>query len=234
MALLLAIAFHPVGQQLGVWIQRLYPPSEELAFHLNQFIEVLLEQSKYAWVPFLLIALLPAVCEELTFRGFVLSGLRHLGHKWWAIGLSAVFFGLVHSIVQQSLAAMVVGVVIGLVAVQTGSIVPCIVFHATYNSLSLLPAMLLISPASSEALARVPFLKALYDPARAAQGMGPYHWSVVAAGGLASVAILWWFGRLEHPWTEEERLARDRERSSQHPTPRSTHAAAYKSLPGND
>ena len=30
-------------------------------------------------------AVVPAICEELAFRGFILSGLRHMGHKWRAI-----------------------------------------------------------------------------------------------------------------------------------------------------
>ena len=82
-----------------------------------------------------LLAVLPALCEELAFRGFVLSGLRHLGSKWWAIGLSAVFFGMAHGIIQQSLSAAVLGMVIGYIAVQTGSLVPCMLFHVTYNAL---------------------------------------------------------------------------------------------------
>ena len=84
-----------------------------------------------------LMAVLPAICEELAFRGFILSGLRHLGNKWWAIGLSAVFFGFTHSVIQQSLAATVLGLVIGYVAVQTGSLIPCILFHFTYNGLGI-------------------------------------------------------------------------------------------------
>ena len=42
------------------------------------------------WPLLLVIALVPAVCEELAFRGFILSGFRHLGHKWRAIVLSAL------------------------------------------------------------------------------------------------------------------------------------------------
>ena len=37
----------------------------------------------------LVIAIVPAVCEELAFRGFILSGFRHFGHKWRAIIFSA-------------------------------------------------------------------------------------------------------------------------------------------------
>jgi sodium transport system permease protein len=216
MAVLLAIAFHPVGQQLGEWIQQLYPPSEDLAIRLNAFVEMLLNGSRSAWFPFFLIALLPALCEELAFRGFILSGLRHLGHKWWAIGLSAVFFGLVHSILQQSLAAMAVGVMIGLVAVQTGSLIPCFLFHATYNSLTLLSAKLSMSSTPLDVIGRIPALKWLYDPARAADGVFTYTWPVIAAGAVLSTAVFWWFQRLPVRYTAEEQLAHDRERSSHH------------------
>ena len=93
----------------------------------------LLKTAPYPWVPYVLLAVLPAVCEELAFRGFVLSGLRHLGSKRWAIGLAAVFFGMAHGIIQQSLSAAALGIVIGYIAVQTGSLIPCMLFHVTYN-----------------------------------------------------------------------------------------------------
>ena len=53
------------------------------------------------WQAVLLFALLPAVCEEVAFRGFILSGLRHMGHKWRAILISSIFFGVAHGMLQQ-------------------------------------------------------------------------------------------------------------------------------------
>ena len=99
------------------------------------------------WQLLLVIALVPAICEELAFRGFILSGFRHIGHKWRAIVITAFFFGVVHGIIQQSLMACLLGVVLGYLAVQSGSILPCMVFHLAHNSLALLngrltPAML--------------------------------------------------------------------------------------------
>ena len=88
------------------------------------------------WPLLLLIAVVPAVCEELAFRGFILSGFRHLGHKWRAIVYSALLFGLAHGILQQSLIASLVGVVLGYLAVQSGSILPGMVFHLCHNALA--------------------------------------------------------------------------------------------------
>ena len=90
------------------------------------------------WQVLLAFALVPAVCEELAFRGFILSGLRHSGRKWGAILLSSVFFGLTHGILQQSITACIFGALIGYLVVQTGSLFPCMAFHLIYNTLSLL------------------------------------------------------------------------------------------------
>ena len=82
-------------------------------------------------------ALLPAVCEELAFRGFILSGLRHMGHKWTAIIISSLFFAAAHALFQQSISAFVLGLVLGFIAVQAGSLLPCILFHAVHNAMPL-------------------------------------------------------------------------------------------------
>ena len=74
----------------------------------------------------------------MAFRGFVLSGLRHLGRKWRAIVISSLFFGITHAIFQQSIAAFLLGLVIGYIAVQTGSLLPGMLYHMTHNSLMVL------------------------------------------------------------------------------------------------
>ena len=112
------MTLHPLGQQVVIGIQQLYPLQDGIHAE-TQSMERMLASAPYVWLPFLLMAVLPAICEELAFRGFILSGLRHVGHKWWAIALSAVFFGMAHTVVQQSIAAAALGLVIGYVAVQT-------------------------------------------------------------------------------------------------------------------
>ena len=122
-AILLAVLLHPFGLQISTWIRDLYPVQEQVQNELADFAR-LLQTAPYPWLPYVMMAVLPAVCEELAFRGFILSGLRHLGSKRWAIGLAAVFFGMAHGIIQQSLSAAALGTVIGYIAVQTGSLIP--------------------------------------------------------------------------------------------------------------
>ena len=44
---------------------------------------------------------------------------------------------MAHGVVQQSMSAVALGMVLGYIAVQTGSIIPCMLFHMSYNALGL-------------------------------------------------------------------------------------------------
>jgi sodium transport system permease protein len=209
-AVALAVTLHPVGQQLVIAIQKLYPLQDGIQAE-TQSMERMIASAPYVWLPFLLMAVLPAICEELAFRGFILSGLRHVGHKWWAIGLSAVFFGIAHTVVQQSLAAAALGLVIGYVAVQTTSLIPAILFHASYNSIML---GLALSPQRVTQFAeRWPALGALLDESPGA-GIS-YRLPVVVVAGLLTIGILAWFHRLPYQATQEEELSDARALQSQ-------------------
>ncbi|HEX5470924.1 MAG TPA: ABC transporter permease subunit/CPBP intramembrane protease, partial [Lacipirellulaceae bacterium] len=196
-AVLLALLLHPFGLQLGEWIRSVYPVQERVQSELEHFAQ-LLATAPYTWLPYAMMALLPAVCEELAFRGFVLSGLRHLGSKRWAIGLAAVFFGLAHGIIQQSLGAAALGLVIGYIAVQTSSLVPCMLFHATYNGLMFGTQLL---PKLAE---KHPGMSVLYH--QSAPGQILYNWPVVVVCSAAAIAAFVWLHRLPYQATREEQL----------------------------
>jgi sodium transport system permease protein len=208
MALVLAVLLHPVGLQIGHWVRELYPMRAESLKNMQNFAEMI-QSAPRPWLPFVLIAVLPAICEELTFRGYILSGLRHLGSKWWAIGLSAVFFGIAHMMLQQSMAAAAIGLVLGYLAVQTGSLLPCIAFHLAYNSLTLATSKIL------ELSERHPALASLFH--QPAPDKIVYNWPIVAASSLAALAVLAWFSRLPYQATREELISDARARQS-HPS----------------
>jgi len=85
----------------------------------------------------LVVALVPAICEELLFRGVVLNGLRSKG-KWVAILLSALIFALMHNNIEQLPYTFALGVVLGYVVYQTGSIIPSVIMHACNNTIVLI------------------------------------------------------------------------------------------------
>jgi sodium transport system permease protein len=194
-AMALALAMHPVANCLQGVVNHLYPVGDEVKSVLEKFFH----EAPGLWQIVLVIGIVPALCEEIAFRGFILSGFRHLGHKWRAIVYSALFFGVTHTILQQSLIASLLGVVIGLVAVQTGSLAPGIVFHVLHNSLALVAGR--VAP---QLMTSCPPLKRLV--VLGTGGDYAYQWPVVVAGVVLTGLILWWFNRLSYPKTAEEQL----------------------------
>lgn len=134
-AALMGVAMHPAYLALGQGITHLYEVGEETARVLEGFQGLIMAQP--LWTILLLLALLPAVCEELTFRGFIFGGLLHQGGALRAIVVSALFFGFTHTLLQQSIAASMMGLVLGLIAWRTGGVVCTIIVHAINNTLSL-------------------------------------------------------------------------------------------------
>ena len=197
-AALLAVLMFPLGQQLGQWVQQLYPFSAEVQQQIAA-LEKTLADSPNWWLPFVLIGILPAICEEIAFRGFVLSGLRHLGHKWWAISISAIAFGMAHFILQQKVSAAAVGLVIGFLAVQTGSLVPCMIFHAIFNSLTLVTAKFAAN--FEQQVHDYPLLGNILRT----DGQGLFQPGMMVACFLGATAVLWWLHRLPYRRTQEEK-----------------------------
>lgn len=84
------------------------------------------------------LAFLPAVCEELIFRGVILSGLRKNMSDMSAIALSAFMFALMHGSLQQLVYPFLLGLIFGLIVVRTGSTFASMLIHFTNNFLVIL------------------------------------------------------------------------------------------------
>lgn len=131
----LGICLHPSYMLLGRGIQQLYQISDEMALVMEYFQGIVTAQP--LWTVLLLLAVMPAVCEELAFRGFIFGGLLRQQGVLRAIVVSALFFGFTHSLLQQSIAASLMGVVLGFIAWRTGGVVCTIIVHVINNTLSL-------------------------------------------------------------------------------------------------
>lgn len=89
------------------------------------------------WFVLLASAAAPAFCEEVAFRGFMLSGLGRRGRVLLAVVLSSAAFGVMHMIPQQVFNASLIGLVIGALAVRSNSLLPCMAFHFVNNALAI-------------------------------------------------------------------------------------------------
>jgi sodium transport system permease protein len=112
---------------------RIAPPPESLVKGLEQLL-TLGDPGLPLWLVLLVVAVTPAVCEELFFRGVVLSGLRRLG-VWPALVVSALLFGFAHASIYRLLPTFALGLMLAWLAWRSGSIVPPMIVHAMNNGL---------------------------------------------------------------------------------------------------
>ena len=91
--------------------------------------------SGWAFLAMLLIPVLPAIFEELLFRGVILRGLLQFG-KIPAVILSALMFALAHGSYQQFIYQFLLGLVIGFLYVEIKNIFVCMAAHFANNFFS--------------------------------------------------------------------------------------------------
>ena len=78
-------------------------------------------------------AAIPAVCEELLFRGVVFSAFERRGTAV-GIGVSSALFGLLHGNVYGLPAYILVGAVSGLIVFMVDSVYAGMLYHTVYNA----------------------------------------------------------------------------------------------------
>ena len=91
-------------------------------------------QSGSAWIFFLFVVVLAPVCEELIFRKLLLQPLRGGGDMFAAVA-SALIFGAYHGNFDQFPYAFVVGLLYGILAVRSSSVLPTLILHFVNNLL---------------------------------------------------------------------------------------------------
>lgn len=85
----------------------------------------------------LVIAVMPALCEEFIFRGILYQGYKKCSVSG-AVILTAVLFGLMHMNMNQLSYAVVIGILFAAVNEVTGSILPSMLLHLYINGKSTL------------------------------------------------------------------------------------------------
>ena len=177
----LALALNPLVNELRPIVESLFPISQVVEDALSQ----MMKNVPSVGVAILLFAAIPAVCEELAFRGFILTGLEH-GHRTRsAILLSALLFGFMHvllSLFQQLFNATLLGLVLGLLAVRSRSVLPGILFHFINNALGVVMGTLASEPGH-----RWIGLWLYRNPTQQL-----YHWWWAALGAVVSALLLAW------------------------------------------
>jgi len=84
-----------------------------------------------------LIALTPAICEEALFRGIILKAYENRGTVK-AIVITAFLFAMIHFSIIRVVGPFIIAILAGYLVAKSNSIIPGILTHMTFNSISLL------------------------------------------------------------------------------------------------
>lgn len=86
----------------------------------------------------LVIAVMPAIGEELLFRGLVFGSMRHKYKVGWAIFFSALLFGAYHTNLVKLIPTGLLGACFAYIVYKSGSIFISMFLHFTNNFLSVI------------------------------------------------------------------------------------------------
>ena len=129
--LVIASGWAVLSLQLSVWQQKIIPFPEDLAKEMERLTGL---GDQPLWFLLLVLALSPAICEEVVFRGAILSGLRKY-LPWWALlVVVGIAFGLAHISIHRMFLTALSGMVLTYIVWRSGSIFPGMLTHFIINA----------------------------------------------------------------------------------------------------
>lgn len=126
-------AFYLMAAIVEPWVERMWPTPPALARAMRELV-LPSAGARPIVVDVALLALVPALAEELLFRGVLLGALRPRIGAAGAIGVSALAFAVFHASPYKLAPAIVGGLLLGCVRVAAGSLWPAIAFHVANNA----------------------------------------------------------------------------------------------------
>lgn len=88
-----------------------------------------------------IVALMPSICEELVFRGIIMTSFKR--YKIFSVLISALFFGLLHIYPIKIIPTAIIGFVIGYSVYKSNSIYTGMFIHFINNSFSIIMSSLI-------------------------------------------------------------------------------------------
>lgn len=172
------VALTPVVQWLASVNQSLPLPDWWSAFEESQLqlIEKVLESNLGLTFNLLMLAVTPAFCEELLFRGYAQRQFERSTGVAGGILLSGLLFGFFHFRLSQVLPLSVLGLYLAYLVWRTGSLWPAVLVHFANNAFSV---------SMAELVARRPDLRVSEIETMQVP------WYIVVAGALGFVLVVY-------------------------------------------
>lgn len=136
-ALLLIICIQPFVWFLG-WLNALLPAPQLFDSlqlqQMNMLQSYISSGENFTLLILFHIALVPAICEEILFRGYVLRSFQRSWGYIAAIIVSGLIFGMFHLQLTHLLPLAVIGMLLGYLSWVSESIIPAIAAHFLNNA----------------------------------------------------------------------------------------------------
>lgn len=152
----------------------------------EEFILGILKESS-VWINLLAIALTPAICEEVLFRGYIQRQVERSITPFWAIVVTGTVFGMYHMSYAQVLPLSLIGIYLCWLTWKTGSILPAVVVHFVNNGFSVVMASSLMGQKD-------------FDPAKMEQI--PLPWYGMLPLVVLGILGFWYVSKKMHPNTK--------------------------------
>jgi len=151
-----------------------------------KMMESLFSMSDNMWILLLSVAVMPGICEEILFRGFMMRFFEGSGKKV-AVLVSAFLFAVFHLDPFKIVPVFLLGILLGYLTIRSGSIVNSMISHTVNNALAIV-----VSTFATSAWIK-PFIK---------DGQTLHYWVAVPAA-VIFIAALMTFHKITAPRKEE-------------------------------
>ena len=133
---LLAFSVLFLLDEIAVWQERLTGVRASLSPEIQELLRAN-SRLHLVWI-FFALALTPAICEELLFRGFILGRFLETGQPGQSLMMSSLLFGIFHRNLSTLLPTTLAGIMLAFAVWRTGSLYYSIVMHAVINTWAIL------------------------------------------------------------------------------------------------
>ncbi len=134
---LLALGGLLLAATIGQIQVKLFPEAARINEILEKFLNLQTQDIPLFW-GLIILALSPAICEELLFRGLILSSFKKHLSPAITIGLTALLFGIFHIHIFRILPTAIIGVYLTFIVYYTGSVYLGMIAHALNNAFAVL------------------------------------------------------------------------------------------------
>lgn len=151
-SMVIGLSWLVLAVQLGIWHSDVLPMPEEMA---KEYLYALRLDEANIFVLLAVVAFSPAVCEELLFRGAILSALEKRMPAWALIPLVGFLFGIFHISIYRVVLTGLTGIVLTYIVWRTRSLWNGIVMHFLFNGTAVLVTSGKVPEGLAETITRI-------------------------------------------------------------------------------